>query len=89
MADKGTCEYATFVNYVLSSYPDAGWYGPAFDEAYRKKLLDYSFARWKAHSPLLKGQLALTLRRMDRPKDAKLVWDSVMDAAKTDPDLGT
>ena len=89
MADKGTCEYGTFVNYVLSSYPDAGWYGPAFDEAYRKKLLDYSFARWKAHSPLLKGQLALTLRRMGRPNDAKLVWDSVMDAAKTDPDLGT
>ena len=29
MADKGTCEYGTFVNYVLSSYPDAGWYGPA------------------------------------------------------------
>ena len=79
----------TFVNYVLSSYPDESWYGGAFDAAYRKTLLDYSFRHWKEHSPYLKGQLALTLKRMARPKDAKLVWDSVMDAAKTDPDLGT
>jgi hypothetical protein len=85
----GVCEFVTFVNYVLSSYPDESWYAPAFDAAYRKKLLDYSFARWKDHSPYLKGQLALTLKRMNRPKDAKRVWDSVMDAAKTDPDLGT
>jgi uncharacterized protein YfaS (alpha-2-macroglobulin family) len=89
MAHKGTCEFVTFVNYVLSSYPDESWYGGAFDAAYRRKLLDYSFAHWKGHSPYLKGQLALTLRRMGRPKDAKLVWDSVMDAAKTEPDLGT
>ncbi len=89
MAHKGTCEYVTFVNYVLSSYPDASWYAPAFDAAYRKKLLDYSFAHWKSHSPYLKGQLALTLKRAARPGDAKLVWDSVMDAAKTDQDLGT
>jgi len=89
MAHKGTCEFVTFVNYVLSSYPDEGWYAGAFDAEYRKKLLDYSFAHWKQHSPYLKGQLALTLKRMGRPKDAKLVWDSVMDAAKTDPDLGT
>jgi uncharacterized protein YfaS (alpha-2-macroglobulin family) len=89
MAHKGTCEYVTFVNYVLSSYPDSSWYAPAFDAAYRKTLLDYSFAHWKGHSPYLKGQLALTLKRAARPKDAKLVWDAVMDAAKTDQDLGT
>lgn len=89
MAHGGTCEYVTFVNYTLSSYPDETWYKPAFDSAYRKKLLDYSFAHWKGHSPYLKGQLALTLKRMGRPKDAQLVWDSVMDAAKTDVDLGT
>ncbi len=70
MAAKGTCEYATFVNYVLSSYPDEAWYAPAFDAAYRRTLLDYSFAHWKSHSPLLKGQLALTLERMGRPRDA-------------------
>ncbi len=89
MAHEGTCEFVTYVNYVLSSYPDESWYAGAFDAGYRKKLLDYSFARWKAHSPYLKGQLTLTLKRMGRPKDAKLVWDSVMDAARTDPDLGT
>ena len=53
------------------------------------RLLDYSFAHWKLHPPYLKGQLALTLKRMGRPADAKLVWDSVMDSAKTDRDLGT
>ena len=36
----GLCHFATFVNYVLSSYPDESWYKPAFDDAYRKKLLD-------------------------------------------------
>ena len=89
MDSPGLCQLATFVNYTLSSYPDASWYAPAFDAAYRKVLLDYSFAHWKLHSPYLKGQLALTLKRMNRPKDAALVWDSVMDAAKNDPDLGT
>jgi hypothetical protein len=89
MATGHVCEFATFVNYVLSSYPDESWYRPAFDASYRAKLLAYSFARWKKHSPYLKGQLALTLKRAGRPQDAKLVWDSVMDAAKTDPDLGT
>ncbi len=84
-----TCEFVTFVNYVLSSYPDESWYAPAFDTAYREMLLNYSFAHWKKQSPYLKGQLALTLRRMGRPKDAQLVWDSVMDSAKTDRDLGT
>ena len=83
------CEFVTFVNYVLSSYPDESWYAPAFDAAYRKRLLDYSFAHWKEHSPYLKGQLALTLKRMGRLSDAKLVWDSVMDSAKNDRDLGT
>ena len=89
MAHGGTCEFVTFVNYALSSYPDESWYGGAFDAAYRKKLLEYSYAHWKGHSPYLKGQLALTLKRMGRPADAKRVWDSVMDAAKTDQDLGT
>ncbi len=83
------CPMVTFVNYTLSSYPDESWYKPAFDEAYRRTLLDYSFAHWKEHPPMLKGQLALTLKRMGRPTDAKLVWDSVMDSAKTERDLGT
>ena len=83
------CPMVTFVNYTLSSYPDESWYKSAFDDAYRRSLLDYSFARWKLHPPYLKGQLALTLKRMGRPADAKRVWDSVMDSAKTERDLGT
>src|SRR5262249_13181028 len=55
----------------------------------RKEILAYSFKRWKQHSPYLKGMLALTLKRMGRPADAKLVFDSVMDSAKTEPDQGT
>jgi len=83
------CPMVTFVNYTLSSYTDESWYKPAFDDAYRRSLLEYSFARWKLHPPYLKGQLALTLKHMGRPADAKLVWDSVMDSAKTERDLGT
>src|SRR5262249_24103364 len=89
MTGTGLCHFATFINYTLSSYPDESWYKPAFDDAYRKRLLDYSFERWKLHPPYLKGQLALTLKRMGRGPDAKLVWDSVMDSAKTERDLGT
>ncbi len=89
MHPPGFCPMVTFVNYTLSSYPDESWYKPAFDDAYRRTLLEYSFARWKLHPPYLKGQLALTLKRMGRAADAKLVWDSVMDSAKTDRDLGT
>lgn len=52
-------------------------------------MLDFSFRHWKQHSPYLKGFLALTLNRARRPKDAALVWDSVMDSAKTTVDEGT
>ena len=55
----------------------------------RKTMLDFSFKHWKRHSPYLKGYLALTLKRTGRPKDAVLVWASVMDSAKTTPDEGT
>jgi len=89
MHPPGFCPMVTFVNYTLSSYPDESWYKPSFDDAYRLALLDYSFACWKQHSPYLKGQLALTLKRMGRAADAKLLWDSVMDSAKTERDLGT
>ena len=82
------CPMVTFVNYTLSSYPDESWSVRAFDDAYRRSCSTI-LAHWKEHPPMLKGQLALTLKRMGRPADAKLVWDSVMDSAKTDRDLGT
>ncbi len=82
-------EFVTFVNYVLSSYPDSSWTGGVFTDAEKKEMLAFSFRHWKEHSPYLKGQLALTLWRAGRQADARLVFDSVMDSAKTEEDLGT
>ncbi len=82
-------EFVTFINYVLSNYPDASWYENTFTPAERTKMLDFSFKHWRRHSPYLKGYLALTLKRMEQPKDAILVWESVMDSAKTAEDQGT
>jgi uncharacterized protein YfaS (alpha-2-macroglobulin family) len=82
-------EFVSFINYVLSNYPDASWYENSFTPAERKTMLDFSFKHWKEHSPYLKGYLALTLKRMGRGSDAMLVWESVMDSAKTAEDQGT
>ncbi|RMH20859.1 MAG: hypothetical protein D6696_07220, partial [Acidobacteria bacterium] len=79
----------TFLAYVLSAYPDLGWTGGAFSEDDRRRMLDRAFARWREHPPLLKGYLALALHRAGRHDDARLVFDSVMDSARSDPDLGT
>ncbi len=89
MAHDCCWEFITTVNYVLSNYPDGSWGGDVFSDADRKKMLDFSFKHWKEHSPFLKGYLTLTLKRMDREKDALLVWESVLDSAKEKPDQGT
>ena len=90
MVDNDCCwELVTYLNYVLSNYPDDSWTDGVFTAADRERMLDFSFAHWKQHSPLLKLYLALTLERGGRSKDAALVLDSVMDSAKTDRDLGT
>jgi alpha-2-macroglobulin len=87
--DDRCWEFLTFLNYVASCYPDAGWMGEALTAEERKKILDFCFKHWKEHSPYLKSQLALTLKRMGRPTDAELVFASVMDSAKTTADEGT
>ncbi|HUK12448.1 MAG TPA: hypothetical protein VLW17_04025, partial [Thermoanaerobaculaceae bacterium] len=90
MMAKDCCwEFLTFLDYVATCYPDPSWMGDALTPAERAEILAFSFKHWREHSPLEKGYLALTLRRMDRPADAKLVWDSVMDSAKTTRDEGT
>jgi uncharacterized protein YfaS (alpha-2-macroglobulin family) len=90
MVSRDCCwEFVTFINYVLSNYPDNSWYENTFTPAERKTMLDFSFKHWRSHTPYLKGYLALTLKRMDRPADAMLVWESVMDSAKTAEDQGT
>ncbi|MCP3142535.1 alpha-2-macroglobulin family protein [Pyxidicoccus xibeiensis] len=82
-------EFLTFLNYVASAYPGERYTGEALTAEERQRMLDFSFKHWKQHSPYLKGYLALTLKRAKREKDANLVWDSVMDSAKTTEELGT
>jgi uncharacterized protein YfaS (alpha-2-macroglobulin family) len=89
MSHNGCWETITFLNYILSNYPNNNWGTSIFTAAERKAMLDFSFKNWKLHSPYLKGYLALTLQRANRTRDAKLVWDSVMDSAKYSADEGT
>ncbi len=89
MAHDSGWEFVTFLNYVVGNFPDASWTGGVFKDEERARMLVFSFKHWKEHSPYLKGYLALTLKRAARAKDATLVWDSVMDSAKTTEDGGT
>lgn len=89
MAKDVGWETVTFLNYVLSNYPDSSWTGGVFKDSERAAMLDFGMKHWKEHSPYLKSYLALTLSRAGRTTDAKLVWDSVMDSAKTSREEGT
>ena len=82
-------EFLTFLNYVASCYRDPAWMGSALTPEERRAILNRCFKHWKEHPPYLKGMLALTLQRMGRPQDARLVFDSVMDSARTTEDEGT
>jgi uncharacterized protein YfaS (alpha-2-macroglobulin family) len=82
-------ETITFLNYIISSYPDASWTGGVFSEAEKNTMLNFSMKHWKNHSPYLKSYLALTLSRAKRTSDSKRVWESVMDSAKTSKEEGT
>ncbi|MDH3403480.1 MAG: hypothetical protein OEP45_07705, partial [Acidobacteriota bacterium] len=88
-SEEARHETVALLNYVLSSYPDESWTGGVFTADDRRRMLDHSFARWQRHSPLVKSYLALTLRRAGRADDARLVFDSVMDSARTTVDEGT
>ncbi|MFL6232670.1 MAG: hypothetical protein ACJ76N_06005 [Thermoanaerobaculia bacterium] len=77
------------LNYAASAYPDPSWMGNALTEAERREILETSFQHWTELSPYLRSLLALTLKRMGRPDDARLVFDSVLDRARTTPDEGT
>ncbi len=89
MAHDTGWEFVTFLNYTISNFPDTSWTGGVFSDKDRQEMLVFSFKHWKEHSPYLKGFLALTLKRSTRLKDAALVWDSVMDSARTTEDEGT
>lgn len=89
--DADCChESAAHLAYVLSAYDDAGQMtGGVFTEDDRKVILDRAMAHWKETSPLVKVYLSLALARAGRLADSSLVLDSVLDSARTDPDLGT
>ncbi|MEM7584239.1 MAG: alpha-2-macroglobulin family protein [Acidobacteriota bacterium] len=90
MQSKDCCwELITYLEFVLSSYPDSSWTGGVFSDDDRRRMRDFSFRHWRQHSPRLKGYLALSLHRAGRAEDAQLVFDSVMDSAKTTRDEGT
>ncbi|MBN2054947.1 hypothetical protein JW905_08490 [bacterium] len=84
----GGLHFITFLNYVLSCFPDESYYGGGFSMADRRRMLDFSFTWWRDLSPYAKAHLALTLQRMDRPEEARLVLGAIMDSAKTAPDQG-
>ncbi|MBK8014981.1 MAG: hypothetical protein IPK13_26990 [Deltaproteobacteria bacterium] len=90
LKDPDCClEYLTFLNYVASSFPDESWGRSALSVEARKQILDLSFKHWRELSPYVKTYLALTLHRMGRANDARLVFDSVMDASRTTDEQGT
>ncbi len=89
MAKDCCWEMVTYLNYVLSNYPDPSWTGGIFTAEERAKMLDFSFKHWRQSSPRIKGYLAMTLERAGRHADALRVFSSVMDSSITDPELGT
>jgi uncharacterized protein YfaS (alpha-2-macroglobulin family) len=89
MRDDCCWELLTFANYVASSYPDPAVMNDVLPVARRREILDFSFRHWREHAPQSKLQLALTLHRMGRKADARLVLDAIFDSAKSDRDLGT
>jgi hypothetical protein len=90
MMDDDCCwEQVTFLNFVLSSYPDDSWTGGVFTDEDRRRMLEFSLRHWRRHSPLLKSYLALTLARSERGEEARRVFASVMDSARTTLDEGT
>jgi uncharacterized protein YfaS (alpha-2-macroglobulin family) len=87
---EGCCwEFLTLLEYVASSFPDASYVGDALTGEERARIRDFSFQHWTEHSPYLKGYLALALKRAGRERDARRVFESVMDSAKTSEELGT
>ena len=82
-------EFLTLLNYVASTYERQKKAVTTLLPSERKLILAHSFAHWQKLSLQLRAMLALTLKRVGRASDAQLVWASVINAAKTEPDQGT
>ena len=83
-------EFVTFLNYVLTSYPDDSLDGRGLHR--RPSARRCSTSRSATGSSTRRTSRATSRSRCSargRPADARLVWDSVMDSAKTDADTGT
>jgi uncharacterized protein YfaS (alpha-2-macroglobulin family) len=82
-------EGLVLLNYVATAFPDPAWTEGGPTPAERRAILDATFRNRQSLSPELKAMLALTLKRMGRADDGRLVLDGVMDSAKTTQDEGT
>ena len=77
------------LSYMLSSYPDTSWTNNVFTAADKQYILNLAFADWLKLPTMLKAQLALSMKRAGRTKEAALIFDSIMNSARTDKDNGT
>jgi uncharacterized protein YfaS (alpha-2-macroglobulin family) len=82
-------EYYVWLSFVYTSYPDATYHGGVISEERLQKITDIGLRRWKEFSPYAKAYFTLFLKRRGNLEKAKLVFNSVMDSAKTDDNLGT
>ncbi len=76
------------VFFVVLLYPNYGVGSAGFTPEWRRGLLDLAWRHRLEHVRLTKAYLAVALHRDGRTDDAHQVWESLMDAAKSDPDLG-
>ncbi|HOH76862.1 MAG TPA: alpha-2-macroglobulin family protein [Myxococcota bacterium] len=77
---------ANFLSWILWNLPPN--LRDIFSADERRNLLELAFTHWKDMSMGMKSMLAMTLHRAERKDDARLVWASVMDGARTEPDRG-
>ncbi len=82
-------EYLVLLNYMLSCFENPERFNNLFSASEREDMLAYCFERWRQLPPQSRAHLALTLNRMNRPADAQLLMDSIMDRAVTTDDQGT
>ena len=55
--DRGGWYEVTTLNYILSRYPSADWYGGVIDDDLRRRMLDFSFKHWAQYSTYMKAYL--------------------------------
>jgi len=89
--EKTPCciEQLVFANFVASGFSEQNIPSGSLPAELRAMILDFSFKHWRKLAPMPRAWLALTLTRAKRNADAVKLFDSILDSAKTSPDLGT